>query len=662
MSVPATDAPSLALRDTRVGAYLPAILLLLLCAPIFFFQLGRPGLGDPDEGRNAEAAREMLASGDWVTPHMDGVVYLDKPPAFFWAVAISYALFGVTEMSARAPSACFALATILLLFLFARRRLGVPAAWLAGLTLALSPLYIVFGRIVIFDMMLTFCMTVAVLAAFVAIESDGDRRLPGALFFSAAGLGTICKGPVAMVVPLLVTVAWALARRRPRALLHLRFGSGALVYFAILVPWLVLVESRNPGYLRYAIVGENLQRMTSNRFETARPFFFYAKVVLPGLFPWILLCAVAGWRRARASFSGRPFVNAWRTGRARLAGESNARRLLVAYAATWLFVLLLFFSLVASKRPSYMVPCAVPVAILSGHLWARAFERRREGAGAIAAGIEGFASADPCATAPDAETARGALTAGLTGIAILCAAAALAALLAGPAGLALGTSQGRYDALLSRPLLFGGTAAGLLLVAALLVATRRLRRPAVAFVASVLSIAVIVPLAHAASAYLDEARSSRPMSRFLETRLKPDDMVVCYEEYRPGLNFYLRRPIYLVTSGTPFSSWYIKAHLDEMSRNPSFPIISVAQMRSLLAAPAPGVYVIAPRRMYDRMRAEAGDALRPDPIHEDLGVGLFVRAGSGAEPMALRAPSLGIGPAGVLSFPSHRRAGAPAPG
>ncbi|MEK7798322.1 MAG: glycosyltransferase family 39 protein, partial [Acidobacteriota bacterium] len=106
-------------------------------------------------------AREILETGDWVTPHLDGARYLDKPPAFFWVVAAFYRVFGVSEMAARAPSALFALAGIVLVYWYARRRLGERAAWLAALTLALSPLYIVFGRIVIFDMMLTFCMTVS---------------------------------------------------------------------------------------------------------------------------------------------------------------------------------------------------------------------------------------------------------------------------------------------------------------------------------------------------------------------------------------------------------------------------------------------------------------------------------------------------------------------
>src|SRR5881628_980505 len=147
MSLPDAVAPQTALRDAPVGAFLPVILLLVVCGPIFLFQLGRPGLGDPDEGRNAEAAREMAASGDWVTPRLDGVVYLDKPPAFFWAMALSFKALGVSELTARAPSALFALAGVALVGWFARRRLGSAAGTIAGVTLALSPLYIVFGRI-----------------------------------------------------------------------------------------------------------------------------------------------------------------------------------------------------------------------------------------------------------------------------------------------------------------------------------------------------------------------------------------------------------------------------------------------------------------------------------------------------------------------------------
>ena len=592
---------------TRWNAALPATLvILLLCAPVFLFRLGWAGLGDPDEGRNAEAAREILETGDWVTPHLDGTRYLDKPPAFFWAVALSYRLLGVSEMAARAPSALFALTGIALVFWFARRHMGDRAGWFAAFALALSPLYIVFGRIVIFDMMLTLCMTLSCLMAFEAMEGSAGR-LPGALFFVSAGIVTITKGPVALAAPLLVAVVWAVLRRRPGMLKRIGWAQGMLLYAAIIVPWLIMVESRNPGYLHYAIIGENFERMTSNRFETSRPFYFYAKVILPGLFPWVLYAGVAALRRGRS----------WREAWAGLASETDKGRLVTGFSGAWLGTLVLFFSLIASKRPSYMLPCAVPLALLIGRLWARASAPART---------------PPQGGAPDdgSGDARRSLDAGALWTALVCAAGAVAAVLAGPVGMAQGISRGKYDLLLSRRLLFSLTAAGLALAAMLLVALRK-RRPAALFAASVLAIAAVVPLARAASGYLDTVRSSRPVSRFLEKRLKPDDLVICYEQYRPGLNFYLRRPVLLVTSGTPFSSWWVMRHLDEYRRDPSFRMISLDRMRALLEAPAPEVYILSPPRMFGLLRRDAGPTLHPDPIYEDQGGGLFVRAaGSGA--------------------------------
>src|SRR5258706_6327539 len=160
----------------------------------------------------------------------------------------------------------------------------------------------------------------------VGAMKGGSRRLPATLFFVSAGIGTITKGPVALAAPLLVAIAWALIRRRPGMLKSLGWLQGLLLYAAIVVPWLVMVESRNPGYLRYAIIGENLERMTSNRFETSRPFYFYAKVILPCLFPWILYAGAVAVRRGRS----------WRQTLAGLASESDRGRLATAYSGTWL--------------------------------------------------------------------------------------------------------------------------------------------------------------------------------------------------------------------------------------------------------------------------------------------------------------------------------------
>src|SRR5262245_16230565 len=219
-------------RRTAPAALWLALLAAALSAPPFLAGLGSTGLSEPDEGRNAEVAREMLASGDWVTPRINDAVYLDKPPLFFWAAAASLGLTGVNEWGARLPSALAALGGIGLAVLFARRHLCAATAAATAAILALSPLYLGFGRLVVFDTTLLFFTAAAILAAYECLESKRSVRLLPAVFFAATGLGTITKGPVALVVPLLVAVAWSLVRRAPRRLARLRWGQGILVYLA----------------------------------------------------------------------------------------------------------------------------------------------------------------------------------------------------------------------------------------------------------------------------------------------------------------------------------------------------------------------------------------------------------------------------------------------
>jgi 4-amino-4-deoxy-L-arabinose transferase-like glycosyltransferase len=597
----------------RSRALLEILLLVLLAAPIVLYRLGRPGLGDPDEGRNAEVAREMLESGDLITPRLNGARYLDKPPAYFWAVAASLRLFGVNELGARLPSALFALAGIALVAWFARRHLGRRAAWLSGAALALTPLYIVFARTVIFDMLLTFCMTVSCTAAFEAMEGEGrGGRLAGALFFAAAGVGTITKGPVALVAPLLVAAAWAGVSREPALLGRLRFGQGALIFAAIVLPWLWLAAARNPGYLRYALVGENLQRMTSNRFDTARPFYFYAKIILPGLFPWIVFCIAAAARRLAARARGVPAPGGAEPARdAATPGPGAAGRVL-PFATLWLIVLVAFFSLIASKRPSYMLPCSVPVALLLGGLFSTALREPRPGE-------------------PDAarDAARRDLAAGSLAVAALCAAGSLFFALAGPVGLVQRLAGIQHRDVLSAPGLLSLTAAGLGLAALLLFAAGRARRPLLAFASAGLVIAVMMPLARAVTGYIDRARSSRPVSEFLATRLGPDDAIVCYDEYRPGLNFYLKRPVYFVAppgTKTPrtFTSNYIRLNIEQFRNDPDFRQIPKERMRELLSRPGAFTYLLAPRRSAAALQEAAGVPLVT--IYEDAAGAVLTRA------------------------------------
>ena len=568
----------------------------LLCAPLFLVGLGSTGLADPDEGRNAEVGREMLATGDYVTPHINGAVYLDKPPVFFWAVAGSLGLFGVNEAAARLPSALAAIAGVALTVWFARRHFGARVAACAAAILALSPLYVVFARLVIFDMLLLVWTTATTLLFYEAMEGEASWRWSGVAGFALAGIGTITKGPVALVVPLLVAVVWAFVSGEPRRLARLRAGVGLLAYLAVILPWLLVVEHRHPGFLAYAVLGENLARMTANPYDTARPFHFYLRVILPGLFPWIVLLLAQG------------IASAWdRLRRGGSAGDLGPEERAARFVGAWLAVLLLFFSAIASKRPSYILPAAIPVAILAARLVVRASEnigrdRRRRVAGSVVAALATLALA-AAGLAAGSGSGSGAM-------------ASLAR--AGEAMTDAGAS----------PKLLTHAAAGLLLAATLHLLVRGTRRPALYIAVAALPFLCLLPVARAAARHVDAARSSRAVSRYLLGHLGADDRIVCFEEYRPGLNFYLARPVGQVTrAGRIFTSNYIAAHLAAMRGDPTFRLMEPAALQAALRDTAARTYVLAPAKEYDALRETAGLPLRP--VWEEGGFGLFLPDGTG---------------------------------
>jgi len=344
--------PSAAPRDR---ATIPAahVLFLLLVAGCFFFAaLGRLPLIEPDEGRNAEVAREMLAAADWVTPHYDTLPYLDKPAPFFWLVAASFRIFGISEWAARFPSALMAVGTMLLVWTLARRMFGDSAGLRAGLVFASSPLVLGVARVVTFDMTLTFFVTLALVSFRVAEDEDFRRLAPALVLFAAMGIATIIKGPVGFLLPLLSLLAYAAARGKLRELKRLRWGLGTIVFLAVTLPWFIAVSVRNPGFPRYAFWEESILRFTTGHAHRSGSVFYYIPVYFAGFFPWSLVLFVAALNRLRS----------WK-------GLRLERHRASLFLTCWGAVVFVFFSISRSKLPAYFLPALVPLSILVGRLW-----------------------------------------------------------------------------------------------------------------------------------------------------------------------------------------------------------------------------------------------------------------------------------------------------
>jgi len=318
--------------------------LLLAAVLALAFDLGGYPLFDPDEGRNAEVAREIAATNDYILPHLDGLPYLDKPIVYFAAAAASMEVLGPTEMAARLPAYLFTIATLAIVVVFVRRRWGADAAWLAALALATMPLVMTYARATIMDSTLSFCTTLAILAFW-------DER--PVLAWAAIGLGSITKGPVAILIPLATLIPYALVTGRPVRRLFPLAGLGAFAVVAL--PWFLAVSHRIPEFPRYVFVRETFERVTTTRFHRTAPFWYYFPIVPVAAFPWIVpaLARCRNWRWAWLARRVNPY-----------AQES-------IFLTCWVLGPLLFFTLNQSKLPQYMLPLMPPFALAAARLLTR---------------------------------------------------------------------------------------------------------------------------------------------------------------------------------------------------------------------------------------------------------------------------------------------------
>ena len=315
-----------------------------------FFKLGTLPLLQPDEGRNAEVAREMKESGAWLTPSYNGIAYLDKPAFYFKAVALSLAAFGDNETAARLPSALFGLALLGLTFVFCRHVHGTRCATLAVLVVATMPLYVVFSRTIIFDIALALFVSGAIFAGYRAEECEGRSRrnwyLVGAL---SAGLATLVKGPVGFLIPGLVLFVFNRVEGRRGVWKRFFAPLNLVVFFGVTLPWFIGLSLQHPDFPHYGLIEESFHRFTTTSFRRTQPFYFYALIVAGLFLPWSVILPEAG-------------VAVWKNKKS----MSSADRLCVV----WSLVVIIFFSLSKSKLPGYILT----VTVACGILVARFFE------------------------------------------------------------------------------------------------------------------------------------------------------------------------------------------------------------------------------------------------------------------------------------------------
>ncbi|HLW23005.1 MAG TPA: glycosyltransferase family 39 protein [Steroidobacteraceae bacterium] len=327
--------------------------LSLLVLIVWFAVLAERPLFEPDEGRYAEIPREMLASGEFLVPHLDGLVYLEKPPLQYWATALSLKILGRTELAARLYTTLCALGTLGAVALIAVRIFGAAAAVRATAVLASMLLFVILGQLLTLDMSLTCCLTWS-LAGFLRAQHapPAAARRWMLLAWAAAALGVLTKGIEAAAIPAAVLVLHTLITRDTRPWRRLEAPAGLALFVLIAVPWFWLVAHRVPDFLEFFFVHEHVSRYLTPSADRQEPVWFFALVFLWGTLPWTLPAVRVVFMGAARTRSGSP------------PAEFDARRFL------WLWVLFVavFFSFSDSKLIPYLLPALPPLALLIGAL------------------------------------------------------------------------------------------------------------------------------------------------------------------------------------------------------------------------------------------------------------------------------------------------------
>lgn len=324
---------------SAVRPWLPWALMTLAGLGLFFPGLGVPGLMDPDEGRYAEIAREMLLLKDWLIPHLNLVPYLEKPPLMHWLTSLSFAAFGLTEWAARLASALAALAGLYLAYGLGRALWGEQEGFWGAMVLATCGGYMVLARLLTLDMVFSFFLNLGIALGYLALSRERPRLWP--LAYLALALAVLVKGPVALVLAGLVWGPVALLKGRQAVRAMVRLQSWALLAVVVL-PWFLLVAWRFPEFPRFFLWEHHVARYVSGVDFHAEPWWYFGPVLLGLLLPWTGLVPWALGRRAAADPGDRLFLMIW-------AG-----------------VVLAFFSLSRGKLATYILPALLPLALLVG--------------------------------------------------------------------------------------------------------------------------------------------------------------------------------------------------------------------------------------------------------------------------------------------------------
>lgn len=343
------------------------LVLLSILGIVWFGMLGARSLVPTDEGRYAEMAREMLATGDWVTTRLNGIKYFEKPPLQIWMTALAFKFFGLGEWQARLWTGLSGFAGIILTGVAASRVFGREVGLMAAAVLASCAFWGIGGHINSLDMSLAGAMTLtlcSLLIAQTALTIVSQRRWMLACW-AGLGLAVMSKGLIGLVLPGMVLLVYCAVARDWAIWKRLHIVSGLITFLVITAPWFILVSIRNPEFAHFFFIHEHFQRFTSNIHHREGPWYYFIPLLVLGLLPWVGVVGQATWAAARRPEEALTVPENASAGSAPLPPPMlplqtfQPQKLLLV----WSVAIFVFFSISSSKLPAYILPIFPAIAI-----------------------------------------------------------------------------------------------------------------------------------------------------------------------------------------------------------------------------------------------------------------------------------------------------------
>ena len=331
-------------------------ILLILSSLIFFINIGGWGLWGPDEPRYAEVAKEMVESGNYILPHLNNQVYPDKPPVFFWLIALSNQVLGkIDSLSARFPSALAAVLGVLLTYLLGCKLYGARTGFISALVLLTTVEYFWLGQRANIDMTLTLFVLAALFFFYQGYRKS--KKWPYYLFYLFMGIATITKGPVGFILPSLTVIFYLSLRKDFNVVKKVFFNWGGLLFLAVIIAWLIpACIQGGKSYMDEILFNQILGRVHDSWSHKA-PFYYYFLRLPPIMLPWFFFLPSA-------------FIYFFAR-RKKIEGD-------YLFPMVWFITIFVFFTLCSGKRELYMLPLFPALALMVGFLWNEFFEQNED--------------------------------------------------------------------------------------------------------------------------------------------------------------------------------------------------------------------------------------------------------------------------------------------